>query len=326
MSGLDLLDTDHLEDELDAIFPRCSPKSAPSTPASTNITFISSLQSDSNLNKKDLSPDLNQNRRGEQNSNSSLKQLKQPAQTPQMDNIVLSRRVAKSTVRMDVSSPSEGHDGLYEDVFRGRSYGGAHEDVYGRAYPPSSSGSSSPSSNDMRRGGSSSRERDGDSVQPVFLDTKIEIAGGREIFSRSRNSRHKRAPPRSEKRLSQDREVAKPLHYSQSRDGQHLYSQDRENQHAYSQDRENQHGYSQDRENQHVYSQDRENQHVYSQDRENQHVYSQERENQHGYSQERENQHVYSQDRENEVEIEGQHPYSQDTRIYSQDANIQDLR
>jgi len=284
MSGrLDLLETPCLEDELDAIFPRCSPKSAPSTPAATNITFISSLQSDSNLNKKDLSPDLNQNRRGEQNSNSE--ELKKASTVAQMDNIVLSRRVAKSTVRMDVSSPSEAHDGLYEDVFRGRPYTTSTEDVYSRAYPPSSSGSSSPSSNDRRRGGSSSRERDGDNglLGPGFLDTKIEIAGGREIFSRSRNGRHKKAATaaavRSEKRLSQDREVAQPLHYGQSSlytqetDG-HLYSEDREVQeiegHLYSQE-----SHLQERDNQHL--QERDSQHLYSQDKErdNQHLYSQ---------------------------------------------------
>lgn len=265
MSGarLDLLDTPRLEDELEAIFPRCSPKSAPSTPASSNISFISSI---SNLNKKELSPDLNQNRRSEHNSNSGNSEIKKAGQ---MDNIVLSRRVAKSTVRMDVSSPSETHDGLYEDVFRGRPYTTSSEDVYSRAYPPSSSGSSSPSSNEIRRGGSSSRERDGDSglMGPGFLDTKIEIAGGREIFSRSRNGRHKRAAAaaasaaaaaRSEKRLSQDREVAQPLHYGHSS----LYSQEREGQHLYGEDRENL-----EIEEQHLYSQERESQHLYSQDR-----------------------------------------------------------
>ena len=53
---------------MEPLFPRCSPKSSPTTPATTNITFLSSLESpitvasDTNLNKQKNSPDFNQNK------------------------------------------------------------------------------------------------------------------------------------------------------------------------------------------------------------------------------------------------------------------------
>ena len=58
---------DH-SDNMDSLFPRCSPKSSPTTPATTNSTFLSSLESqktvasDINLNKQKNSPDFNQNK------------------------------------------------------------------------------------------------------------------------------------------------------------------------------------------------------------------------------------------------------------------------
>ena len=67
--GMDLMG-DLLEpsNNMDPLFTRCSPKSSPTTPATTNITFLSSLESpktvaaDINLNKQKNSPDFNQNK------------------------------------------------------------------------------------------------------------------------------------------------------------------------------------------------------------------------------------------------------------------------
>lgn len=163
---------------MDSLFPRCSPKSSPTTPATTNITFLSSLESpktvasDINLNKQKNSPDFNQNK----------------AQVP-LSQTKLSRMDRHISNRMDLSSPTDQHhpvNVVYDDMFQPQSMATSSEDVYGRSC---SSGSSSPGMETRRKGDRHhTRIRD-----PIFCDTKIERAGGREIVSRSRSARHKRS-------------------------------------------------------------------------------------------------------------------------------------
>jgi len=165
-------------DNLDTVFPRCSPKSSPTTPATINSTFLSSLESpktvasDINLNKQKNSPDFNQNK----------------AQVP-LSQTKLSSMDRHISNRMDLSSPTDQHcavNVVYDDIFQPQSMATSSEDVYGRSC---SSGSSS-SGMDTRRkiDRHHSKIRD-----PIFCDTKIERAGGREIVSRSRSARHKRS-------------------------------------------------------------------------------------------------------------------------------------
>jgi len=163
---------------MDPLFTRCSPKSSPTTPATTNITFLSSLESpktvaaDINLNKQKNSPDFNQNK----------------AQVP-LTQTKLSRMDRHISNRMDLSSPTDQHrpmNVVYDDILQPQSMATSSEDVYGR----SCSSESSSSGVDTRRKGDRHLTK---TREPIFCDTKIERAGGREIVSRSRSARHKRS-------------------------------------------------------------------------------------------------------------------------------------
>jgi len=163
---------------MEPIFPRCSPKSSPTNPATTNTTYNTSMHStrpsDNNLNNKQKnSPDFNQNK----------------AAGPQHCQTKLSRMAGHISNRMDLSSPTDQHrpvNVVYDDLFQPQSMATSSEDMCVRS---GSSGSSS-SGMDTRRKGDRHHTRIRD---PIFCDTKIERAGGREIVSRSRSARHKRS-------------------------------------------------------------------------------------------------------------------------------------
>jgi len=134
--GLDLIQA---ADNIDALFPKCSPKQSPSTHNSSFISSLSppptSLSSSTNLNKN--SPDFNQNKVTTMSNNSQHK---------------LSRTELNISNRMDLSSPTEQReavDAAYDEIFPmpGRvALGDSREDVYGTSTLNSTSSSGSSSS------------------------------------------------------------------------------------------------------------------------------------------------------------------------------------